>query len=86
MRSGLPSEPERGPATLADLMAVTGLSRHAVTAAIHRQELPGYVVGSRYVIPRDAFDAFCRGEWRPQPRPMEFKPLPNVQLLHRRAG
>lgn len=75
------------PRTYQDLMAVTGLGRNAVKAAIRTGELPGYKIGSRYVIPADAFDAFCRGEWTPKPRPLFSEPIrPNVSLLHRKAG
>lgn len=56
------------PRTIADLMKATGLGRDATRQAVRNGELPGYVVGSRYVIPDDAFDRFCRGEWTPQPR------------------
>jgi excisionase family DNA binding protein len=86
MRSGLPSEPERGPATVADLQEVTGLGRTAVKAAIVRGELPGSKVGGRYVIPREAFDRYVRGEWVAQPRHIDIQPLPTVRLLHRRVG
>lgn len=53
-----------------DLMAVTGLSRASVKAAIRSGELPGYKVGERYVVPAEAFDAFCAGTWVPSPRPL----------------
>lgn len=58
------------PRTYQDLMTVTGLSRETVKAAIRTGELPGYKVGERYVVPAEAFDAFCAGTWVPNPRPI----------------
>jgi excisionase family DNA binding protein len=63
------------PKTIVDLCAVTGLSRPSVTAAIQRGELLGHKVGAYYVIPAEAFDAFCRGEWVPHPRPQVITPI-----------
>ncbi len=51
-----------------DICAVTGLSRASVQEGIRRGELPGYKVGARYVIPGNAFRAFCEGRWMPQVR------------------
>lgn len=51
-----------------DICAVTGLSRASVQEGIRRGELPGYKVGTRYVIPGNAFRAFCEGRWMPQVR------------------
>lgn len=82
MRSGLPTTP----ATVADLCAVTGLSERSVRNAIARGDLPGSKVGERYVIPREAFDRYCRGEWVAQPRPVAIRPLPVVQLASRKVG
>jgi excisionase family DNA binding protein len=75
------------PATVRDLCEVTGLSRPTVCAAVRTGELPGYKIGERYVIPRDAFDAFCRGEWVPQVRPIfteRIKPLAPDALITKR--
>lgn len=58
------------PATVADLVRVTGLGRDTVYAAIRAGELPGYVIGNRFVVPRDAFNAFCVGTWVSQPQPV----------------
>jgi hypothetical protein len=85
------------PKTVADLMAVTGLGRDAVKAAIRTGELPGFYVRSasssgrgRYVVPAQAFDDFCRGVWVPQRRPVftePIRPLPQPgDLVKRRAG
>lgn len=64
------------PRTVADLMAVTGLSKNSVYAAIKTGQLPGYHIGKRVVIPGEAFEAFCRGEWQPAPKPMApIRPL-----------
>jgi excisionase family DNA binding protein len=57
-----------------DLMRVTGLGRDTVKAAIRSGELPGYLVGRTYVVPAEAFEAFCRGAWTPQPRPVLAHP------------
>lgn len=66
-------DPKRG---YRDLMRVTGLGREIVKAAIRNGQLPGYVVGRSYVVPEEAFKAFCRGEWTPQPKPMApIRPL-----------
>lgn len=73
----------RPPKTVRDLMAVTGFSEQLVRAAIRSGELPGYVAGTRFTIPADAFDAFCRGEWKPQPRPVLAQPA--QPLLRRRS-
>lgn len=53
------------PASVQELMDVTGLGRDAVRAGIRCGQLPGYVVGVRYIVPRQAFEAFCRGDWEP---------------------
>ena len=66
-----------------DLCRVTGLGRETVKAAIVAGELPGYLIGSRYIVPAEAFDAFCRGEWRPAPRPI-LAQQPNPVFLHSR--
>lgn len=63
------------PKTVADLMDVTGLGRDSVRAAIRTGELPGHYVAGRYVIPGEAFDRFCRGEWVPQVRPVFTEPV-----------
>lgn len=68
-RKTRPETPDK-PATVSDLVRVTGLGRDTVYAAIRSGELPGYFVGGRYVVPRAAFEAFCRGEWMPQPKPV----------------
>lgn len=79
------------PATVEDLMRVTGLGRATVREGIRRGELPGFQVGARgqYVVPRQAFEAFCRGEWEPRPRRMFAEPVAareRVRLLHRKGA
>lgn len=51
-----------------DLCKITGLSRASVQEGIRRGELPGYKVGTRYVIPGEAFRALYEGRWMPQVR------------------
>lgn len=68
------------PKTVDDLRQVTGLGKDLVRAGIRAGELPGYVVGSRFVIPADAFDDFVHGRWVPKPRPVlpaPATPLPS---------
>jgi excisionase family DNA binding protein len=69
-------------------MRVCGLGRETVRAAIRTGELPGYQIGKKYVVPAEAFDRFCRGDWQPAPRPLSpepIKPLPTT-LVHRRSA
>lgn len=72
------------PRTVADLAAVTGLHDDTVRLAIRAGQLPGYHVGRAYVVPADAFDAFCRGEWVPKPRPLFAEPVKPLVLIHRK--
>jgi hypothetical protein len=58
------------PKGVPDLMAATGLGRDLVKAAILSGELPGHKIGNRYVVPAEAFERFCRGEWVPTYRPV----------------
>lgn len=55
------------PATVADMCRVTGLGENTVRAAIAAGNLPGYRIGRRIVIPRQAFIEFCAGRWQPKP-------------------
>ncbi len=55
------------PATVADLQRVTGLGENTIREAIGLGQLPGYRVGRRIVIPREAFDEFCAGRWIANP-------------------
>lgn len=90
-------QPSAAPKTVADLMAVCGLGRDSVRAAIRTGTLPGYFVTSdrsgrrgRYVIPGDAFEDFKHGRWLPMHRPVfsePIRPLPQPEdLVRRRAG
>ncbi len=76
------------PKTVADLMTVTGLGRDSVRAAIRTGQLPGYYLGhgsrGHYVIPNEAFAAFCAGTWVPVHRPVFSEPVRPVVALHRR--
>lgn len=53
-----------------DLMRVCGLGRDTVKFAIRMGELPGFKVGRSYVVPAEAFAAFCAGTWVATPRPL----------------
>lgn len=78
---------DESPKTVADLVRVTGLNKDTIKACIRTGTLPGYYTGTRYVIPSEAFDRFCRGEWVPQFRPVftqEIKPIPS--LIKRRQS
>ena len=77
------------PKTVKDLIAATGLSEPTVLTALACGELPGYRVGKRWVVPDEAFELFCRGEWQPQTRnpfPEGVKPLQPVVTLHTRKA
>lgn len=76
---------ERPAKGVPDLMRVTGLGRDSVKAAIRSGELPGYKVGRRYVVPADAFEAFCAGTWVPQHRPVFTEAIrPLTSAIRRR--
>lgn len=66
------------PATVEELCIATGLSRPSVVKGIKAGQLPGYKVGNIWVIPRDAFDAFSRGEWRQSIKPTPITSLTDV--------
>lgn len=76
-----PTRDIRPPASLQDVMTATGLGRESVKALIRTGQLPGHKLGRRYVIPRDAFDAFCAGDWEPRSQPIQ--PL---SLIRRREA
>lgn len=59
------------PATIKDLMLITGLGRETVKALIRTGHLPGQKLGQRYVIPRGEFDAFYEGRWESKAKPIE---------------
>lgn len=73
-----------------DLCRVTGLGRDAVKAAMQSGELPGYLIGSRYVCPAEAFDDFLHGRWVPMHRTVLSAPptpLPQpTSLIKRKAS
>lgn len=58
----------RPPATVSDLMYVTGLGRESVKLAIREGWLPGQKLRGKYVVPAGEFDAYVAGTWKPQPR------------------
>lgn len=83
--------------TVSDLMDVTGLGRDTVRAAIRTGSLPGYYVRTdeahdrgKYVVPGEAFERFCKGEWQPTHRPVfteAIRPLPQASdLIQRRVS
>jgi excisionase family DNA binding protein len=77
------------PYTVADLCRVTGWSDPTVRAAISAGTLPGYqaVPGGKFTIPARAFEAFCEGTWRPQPREIKVTPVvPLHRGSHRKTG
>lgn len=81
------------PRAVADLVAVTGLAPDIVRAYIRAGMLPGYfcrMPGAKrgsFVIPAEAFDRFCRGEWVPAPRPVSAADVPErPTMLHRREA
>lgn len=71
------------PYTVADLMRATGLGRDSVRAALKAGTLPGYKIGKRFVIPAEAFHAFCRGEWKPQPVQIVVTPISPIRTIRR---
>lgn len=74
--------PKRG---YRDLMAVTGLGAEVVKAAIRDGRLPGYQIGRSYVVPEEAFQRFCKGDWVAAPRPVEpIRALPTAEDFVRR--
>jgi excisionase family DNA binding protein len=66
-----------------DLADALGLGEDAVKAAILSGELPGYKIGKRYVVPREAYEAVCNGTWVAHPRPILAGEL---RLVHRKAS
>lgn len=75
------------PKSWQDLARVCGLGRDSVKAAMMSGELPGVVVGKkpRYIVPAEAFRAFCEGRWMPKPRPVLSQPAkPAPTFLHTR--
>lgn len=74
------------PKTVADLVRVTGLNKDTIKACIRTGTLPGYYTGTRYVIPAEAFDRFCRGEWIAQHRPVFSEPIRPIPPLVRKLA
>lgn len=71
------------PVPLPELLTATDLSRPSLYRAIDRGEFPGYKLGGKYIVPRDAFEAWNRGEWiAPLRQPTPIRP---VQLKRRSA-
>lgn len=68
------------PATVADLMHVTGLGRETVKSLIRDGRLPGQKLGKKYVIPRGEFDRWYEGRWESR-TPLTTNVTP---LIHRR--
>lgn len=56
------------PYSAADVARMLGMDPTTVRAAITAKQLPGYRVGKQFVIPREAFERWQRGEWHPQPK------------------
>lgn len=72
------------PATVADLMAATGLGRDRVRQAIREGQLPGQQIGRSYVIPAGEFAAYIEGRWEPKPKPAA--PIKPISLVTRRSA
>jgi excisionase family DNA binding protein len=70
-----------------DLAAVLGCGYTAAVSAIESGQAPGYKVGKSWRIPDDAFEAFKRGEWKPQPIRIEIvHPVTPGSLVQRREA
>lgn len=59
------------PATISDLVKATGKSRPTVYRLLADGELPGYRTSRGYIIPREWFDRWQRGEWVMPEKPSE---------------
>src|SRR5690606_21544610 len=59
------------PATISDLVKATGKSRPTVYRLLADGELPGYRTSRGYIIPREWFDRWQRGEWAMPEKPSE---------------
>ena len=61
--------PEQMAFNLTETARLLGLDRKTVTALVHREELPAFRVGSRYLVSRSALEqwlkdsAVCRAEY-----------------------
>lgn len=76
------------PATWQELADAAGLSEPTCKAAIRLGQLPGQKIGKKYVIPREAFERWKRGEWVPMPKaidPMPKQPQP-VNFIKRKVS
>lgn len=51
--------------TIREFRIATGLSKPTIYKMIRLKQIPGYKIGTRYVIPRPWFEAFLEGRWTP---------------------
>ncbi len=76
----------RPPATIEDLMYVTGLGRDSVRELVKSGQLPGRKLGGKYVIPAGEFDKFVAGEWTPEPIRAVTSLRPDDLIKQRKAS
>lgn len=70
--------------TATDLARELGVCRETVQKAITAGQLPGIRIGAQYRISVAMWDAFKRGDFRPEPK---GAPAPKpVDLIRRKAG
>lgn len=67
--------------TIREFQAASGLSKPTIYKMIREGQLPGYKIGSRYVVPRPWFERWLSGDWVPAD-----EAAPPVQLVHRRTS
>jgi excisionase family DNA binding protein len=65
------------PYSAAEVARLLGMDPVTVRNAITAKEFPGYRVGKKFVVPREAFERWQRGDWAPA-HPIGF--------LHRKRG
>lgn len=51
--------------SIREFMDATGLGKTTIYKMIRLKQIPGYKIGTRYVIPRPWFEAFLDGRWTP---------------------
>lgn len=63
------------PLTAEEFARAIGKDAKSVRALIEAGMLPGYRAGRNFIVPREAFERFCRGEWVAQPKPIRASDL-----------
>lgn len=51
--------------TVQDLCAITGLSEKTIRARLSKGEIPGKLIGRRWIIPTDTFDDYLHNRLNP---------------------